>query len=74
MAEETVGEYVIAYSGVPAATGEGWAACVTIYGPSPNPMHRHPLVSEKRVSVGAVFSTEKEAEMEARRVALSMIE
>lgn len=73
MAEETVGEYVIEYSGMQLVSGEGWGAYVTIYGPSPNPMHRNALVSEQRVSVETIFPTESAAEEEARRVALSML-
>lgn len=73
MRTETIGAYEIECSGVPLATGEGWAAQVAIYGPSTNPMHRNPLFPEQRVSIEAVFNSEAEAEAEARRVALSMI-
>lgn len=73
MAEETIGDYVVEYSGVQLVGGEGWGAYVTIYGPSPNPMHRNALVSGQRVCVDTAFPTESAAEEEARRVALSMI-
>lgn len=73
MAEETIGEYVIEYSGVQLVSGDGWGAYVTIYGPSPNPMHRIALVSEQRVAVDIAFPTESAAAEEARRAALSML-
>lgn len=73
MPEESIGEYVIDYSGMQLVSGEGWGAVVTIYGPSPNPMHRNALVSGQRVSVDTVFENEADAENEARRVALSML-
>jgi hypothetical protein len=73
MGTETIGEYEIEYSGVHLIESEGWAAYVTIYGPSANPMHRNSIFPTQRVSVESVFPTEAEAETEARRVALSMI-
>jgi hypothetical protein len=73
MRSETIGEYEIEYSGVLLPEGEGWGAYVSIYGPSPNPMHRNNIFPNQHVSVETVFATEQEAEAEARRVALSMI-
>lgn len=73
MRVESIGTYDIEYAGVQAANGDGWTAQVSIYGPSPNPMHRHAIVRDRRVSVEAVFPSEEEAEAEARRVALEMI-
>lgn len=72
MPTENMGEYEIEYAGVPLSEG-GWAAYVTIYGPSTNPMHRNSIFPQQRVSVETVFPNEKEAEAEARKVALSMI-
>ncbi|HJV51495.1 MAG TPA: hypothetical protein VJ652_08555 [Noviherbaspirillum sp.] len=73
MGIETIGEYEIEYSGVHLVEHEGWAAYVTIYGPSANPMHRNSIFPTQRVSVEAVFATQAQAEAEARRVALDMI-
>lgn len=73
MRTEIIGAYEIEYSGVRLAEGEGWAAHVAIYGPSPNPMHRTSIFPPQRVSVETVFASEAAAEAEARRVALSMI-
>lgn len=74
MATETVGEYEIDYSGVHMADVDGWAAWVTIYGPSPNPMHRNSIVPAQRVAVEQVFATEAEAAAAAHKTALAMIE
>ncbi len=74
MPTEQLGEYEIDYSGVKMTDVEGWAAYVTIYGPSANPMHRNSIVPSQRVAVERVFDTEAEAEAEARKSAVSMIE
>jgi hypothetical protein len=73
MASEHIDEYEIEYAGVLLPGGEGWAAQVAIFGPSPNPMHRNSIFAEQRVSVDTVFPNEQEAEAEARKVALSML-
>lgn len=74
MATETIGEYEIEYSGVHMADVDGWAAWVTIYGPSSNPMHRNSIVPAQRVTVEQVYPTEQEAQAQARTVALAMLE
>jgi hypothetical protein len=71
---EQLGEYEIDYSGVRLTDVDGWAAYVTIYGPSPNPMHRNSILPAQRVAVEHVFDTEAQAEAEARKAALSMLE
>jgi hypothetical protein len=71
---EQIGEYEIEYEGVRLTDVEGWAACVTIYGPSNNPMHRNSIVPNQRVAVEQVFATEGEAQAEARKAALGMLE
>jgi hypothetical protein len=71
---EQLGEYEIDYSGVRLTDVEGWAAYVTIYGPSSNPMHRNPIFPAQRVAVERVFDSEAEAEAEARKAALALIE
>lgn len=68
------GEYEIDYSGVWMADVEGWAAHVAIYGPSPNPMHRNSIVPPQRVALETIFPTEEEAEAEAHRAALAMLD
>ncbi|WP_426189851.1 hypothetical protein [Massilia sp. DWR3-1-1] len=74
MATETVGAYEIDYSGVHMDDVDGWAAWVTIYGPSSNPMHRNSIVPAQRVAVEHVYASQAEAQAEARSVALAMIE
>jgi hypothetical protein len=71
---EQIREYEIEYTGVRMTDVEGWAAYMTIYGPSTNPMHRNSLVPNQRVAVEQVFATEQEAEAEARKAALAMLE
>jgi hypothetical protein len=71
---EQLGDYEIDYSGVRMTDVDGWAAYVTIYGPSPNPMHRNSIFPAQRVAVEHVFASEAEAEAEARKAALAMIE
>ena len=73
MPTEQVGEYEIEYSGMKMTDVEGWAAYVTIYGPSPNPMHRNSIVPTQRVAVEHVYPTEQEAEAEAHKVAAAML-
>jgi hypothetical protein len=74
MATETVGQYEIDYSGVHMDDVDGWAAWVTIYGPSSNPMHRNSIVPTQRVAVEHVYASQAEAQAAARTVALTMIE
>lgn len=74
MPTEQIGEYEIEYEGVRLADVDGWAAHVTIYGPSSNPMHRNSIVPNQRVAVEQVFATEDEAQAEARKAALGMLE
>lgn len=74
MSSEKIGEYEIEYSGMQIAGSEDWAAYVTIFGPSSNPMHRNSIVPTQRVSVNNVYPSENEAAAEARKIAISMIE
>jgi hypothetical protein len=71
---EQLGEYEIDYSGVRLTDVDGWAAYVTVYGPSPNPMHRNSIVPAQRVAVEHVFASEEEAAAEARKAAVAMVE
>lgn len=73
MPTEHSGEYEIDYAGVKLDDVDGWAACVTIYGPSTNPMHRNAIVPHQRVAVEQVFASEQEAEDEALRAARAML-
>ena len=70
---ETIGEYEIDYRGMFLTDVDGWAAHVTVYGPSCNPMHREPVMPDQRVAIEQVFATEQEAEAAARVAALEML-
>ena len=70
---EQIGDYEIEYAGEHLADVDGWAAFVTVYGPSTNPMHRNALVSHQRVAVEHVFTSEEEALAEARVAALALL-
>lgn len=73
MPTRTQGEYEIEYSGIWLADVEGWGAYVTIYGPSPNPMHRNDVFPSQRVAVETVFPDEAQAEAEALKVGLDIV-
>ena len=74
MATEQIGDYEIEYTGVHIPETEGWAAWVEVFGPSPNPMHRQPVIPSQRVAVETSFGSQQEAEQEALRIALEMVE
>lgn len=74
MPYETMREYEIEYSSTRLPESEHWAAIVAIYGPSPNPMHRNCIFPARRVSIDTVFTSAAQAEAEARKVAIQMIE
>lgn len=74
MATEQIGDYEIEYTGVHVPETDGWAAWVEVFGPSPNPMHRQPVIPSQRVAVEMSFGSQQEAEQEARRIALEMVE
>ena len=74
MPTEQVGQYEIDFSAIRLTDVDGWAAYVTVYGPSPNPMHRNSIVPAQRVAVEQVFDTEAAAEAEAHKAALAMLD
>ncbi len=74
MPSEKMGAYEVEYSAVPAADGKGWVAHVAVYGHSTNPMHRNCIFHDQRVSLDAIFETSEEAEAEARRAAVDMLD
>ncbi|MEC5215334.1 hypothetical protein RCH09_000264 [Actimicrobium sp. GrIS 1.19] len=74
MPSEKIGDYEIEFTGVAMPDGDGWAAHLTIVGPSPNPMHRNITFTEQRVAVETVFPDAAAAEAEARRIGVEMLE
>jgi hypothetical protein len=74
MRSEQIGEYEIECAGIPLATGEGWAAHLSIFAPSRNPMHRNNVFPDQRVSIDTIFPTEADAEEEAYKIGVQMIQ
>ncbi len=74
MSYEVMGEYEIEYAGARLPESEHWAAMVAVYGPSHSPMHRNCIFPSQRVSMGAVFTSAEQAEAEAHKVALQLLE
>jgi hypothetical protein len=74
MPSEKFGDYVIEYTGVKIVEVDRWAAYLTIFGPSSNPMHRYDIFPAQRVCVETVFTSKAEAEATARSFALSLLE
>ncbi|MNR77779.1 hypothetical protein D3C72_84620 [compost metagenome] len=74
MPSEKIGEYEVEYSAVQLAGEQGWVAHLAVYGHSTNPMHRNCVFPDQRVSLDAIFPTKEEAEAEAHKVGLSMLE
>ncbi len=70
----TIREYEIEYSSAQLPDSAHWAAIVAIYSASSNPMHRNCIFPAQRVSIDTVFSNAVEAEEEAHKVAILMIE
>ena len=73
MPTEQIGDYEIELTGERLTDVDGWAAFVSVYGPSTNPMHRNALVPHQRVAVEQVFETEEAALAAARVAALAML-
>ncbi|MEO8600855.1 MAG: hypothetical protein ABI656_13605 [bacterium] len=74
MSYELMHEYEIEYSSAKLPESEHWAAMVAVYGPSHSPMHRNSVFPIQRVSMGTVFTSAEQAEAEAHKVALQLIE
>lgn len=72
MASRKVGQYEIEYSAI-RLYGTGWGACVAIYAPSSNPMHRNCIFSPRRVSLDMTFNDAESAEQHAEKIAMSLI-
>ena len=73
MPSTLIGIYDIDYSAVALPNEAGWAAHVTIHGPSSNPMHRNTVFPEQRVLLEQNFATRQEAERAALRIATEML-
>lgn len=72
MASKRVGQYEIEYSAI-RLYETGWGACVAIYAPSSNPMHRNCIFPARRVAIELSFPDPESAEQHAEKIAMSMI-
>jgi hypothetical protein len=70
----TIAEHEIEYEGVAIAGTQQWAAYLTIYGSSSNPMHRNSLYPRQHVAVDEVFLTKEAAEEGALKVAKALLQ
>ncbi|HEY6772633.1 MAG TPA: hypothetical protein VN019_06835 [Oxalicibacterium sp.] len=73
MPYETIGDHEIEYEAEQIGGTEQWAAYLTIYGPSTNPMHRNNIFPRQHVCVEEVFMTKEEAEAGALRAAETLL-
>ncbi|HTH43494.1 MAG TPA: hypothetical protein VL528_00295 [Oxalicibacterium sp.] len=73
MPYQSIGDYEIEYEAVQVPSTEQWAAYLTIYGPSKNPMHRNVVFPHQQVAVAQSFSSKEAAETEAQAVALTLL-
>ncbi|GGI15920.1 MAG: hypothetical protein REI95_10900 [Oxalicibacterium faecigallinarum] len=74
MPDKLIGVYNVSYSAVPLPDEQGWAAHLTIAGPSANPMHRNIVYPDHRISPDKIFSSSEEAEQAALHVAEQMVQ
>jgi hypothetical protein len=70
----TIAEHEVEYEGVAIASTQQWAAYLTIYGSSTNPMHRNSLFPRQHVAVDEVFLTKEAAEEGALKVARTLLQ
>lgn len=70
----TIADHEIEYEGVPIASTQQWAAYLTIYGSSTNPMHRNSLFPRQHVAADKVFLTKEAAEDGALMVAKELLQ
>ncbi|HEX2603516.1 MAG TPA: hypothetical protein VHL60_02495 [Oxalicibacterium sp.] len=70
----TIAEHEVEYEGVAIAGTPQWAAYLTIYGSSANPMHRNSLFPRQHVAVDEVFLTKEAAEEGALKVARTLLQ
>jgi hypothetical protein len=65
----TIAGHEIEYEGVQVAGTPQWAAYLTIYGASTNPMHRNSIFPRQHVAADEVFMTKEAAEEGALQAA-----
>ncbi|WP_293776434.1 hypothetical protein [uncultured Oxalicibacterium sp.] len=73
MSSTLIGAFNVDCTAVALPDATGWAAHLSISGPSSNPMHRHILFPQQRVATERIFATREEAEQAALQIAEDMI-
>lgn len=74
MQSEKIGNFQIEYSARPLRIAGAWGAWVSVYGPSPNPMHRNPIFPARRVAPDRQYADKAAAQEQARIFAHSLVE
>jgi hypothetical protein len=74
MPNTTIVEHEVDYEAEQIAGTEQWAAYLTVYGPSINPMHRNTLFPRQHVAVDEVFMTKEAAEAGALAAAEKLLQ
>ena len=70
----TIAEHEVEYEGIAIAGTQQWAAYLTIYGSSTNPMHRNSVFPRQHVAVDEVFLTKEAAEEGALKIARTLLQ
>lgn len=73
MPNTEIAGHEVEYEAVQVAGTEQWAAYLTIYGPSTNPMHRNSIFPRQHVCVEEVFLTQEAAEAGALAAAETLL-
>lgn len=73
MPQEKIGEYEVEYEAAQIAGTEQWAAYLTVFGPSSNPMHRNSVFPHQHVCVDQTFLTKEAAEAAALAAAQTLL-
>jgi hypothetical protein len=71
---KTIDGYEIDYTAEPLEGCGDWGAYVAIFMPSDNPMHMNNIYPKRRVAADLTLSSEAQAEQEAGKAALAILE
>jgi hypothetical protein len=69
MPTKNIDSYLVEFTGELLEGSEQWAAYVSIFAPSDNPMHMTNIYPKQRVSADLALSDQQVAEAEAERAA-----
>ena len=73
MSQTEIAGHEVEYEAEQVAGTEQWAAYLTIYGTSTNPMHRNSIFPRQHVCVEQTFMTQEEAEAGALAAAEALL-